>query len=106
MEAGEEQKDVVEKPTALEATETVKDKKAEISKEQDNMVEKQEIMQLATIEAAQQILTTETKAEESDTPVEENEEAMLPEDGILLMYVEKLSGKNSKNMDNTNNRST
>ena len=53
-------------------------------------------MQLTTIEAAQQILTTETKAEESDTPVEENKEAMLPEDGILLTYVEKQSGKNKE----------
>ena len=53
-------------------------------------------MQLAAIEAAQQIETTETKAEESDTPVEENEEAMLPEDGILLMYIEKQSWKNKE----------
>ena len=48
-------------------------------------------MQLTTIEATQQIVTSETKTEESDTPVEENEEAMLSEDGILLMYVEKQS---------------
>ena len=48
-------------------------------------------MQLTTIEAAQQIVTAETKTEESDTPVEENEEAMLLEDGILLTYVEKQS---------------
>ena len=53
-------------------------------------------MQLATIEAAQQIVTSETKTEESDTPVEENEEAMLPEDRILLMYVEKQSCTNKE----------
>ena len=53
-------------------------------------------MQLTTIEAAQQTITTETKFEESDTPVEENKEDMLPEDGILLTYVEKLSCKNKE----------
>ena len=53
-------------------------------------------MQLTAVEAAQQIETTETKAEESDTPVEENEEAMLPEAGILLTYIEKQSGKNKE----------
>ena len=53
-------------------------------------------MQLAAIEAAQQIETTEIKAEESDMPVEENEEAMLPEDGILLTYIEKQSWKNKE----------
>ena len=96
MEASGEQKDVLEKPTALEVTETVKDEKEGMSKEQDDFVEKQEIMQLATIEAAQQILTTETKAEESDTPLEENKEAMLPEDGILLTYMERQSWKNEE----------
>ena len=53
-------------------------------------------MQLTTIEAAQQIVTTETKTEESDTPFEENEEAMLPEDGILLTYMEKQSWENKE----------
>ena len=31
--------------------------------------------------------------EESDTPVEENEEAMLPEDGVLVRYVYKADQK-------------
>ena len=53
-------------------------------------------MQLAAIEAAQHIETTENKAEEIDTPIEENEEAMLPEDGILLTYVEKKNWKNNE----------
>ena len=53
-------------------------------------------MQLTTIEVTQQIVTAETKTEESDTPVEENEEAMLPEDGILLTYVEKQSWTNKE----------
>ena len=44
----------------------------------------------------QHIETTETKAEESDTPVEENREAMLPVDGILLTYVEKQCWKNNE----------
>ena len=48
-------------------------------------------MQLTTIEAIQQIVTAETQTEESDTPIKENKEAMLPEDGILLMYMEKQS---------------
>ena len=63
VEARGGQKYVVEKPAELEVMETVKDDKDEISKEQDNMVEKRKIVQLTTIEAAQQILTTETKSE-------------------------------------------
>ena len=43
-----------------------------------------------------QMVTSETKTEETDTPVEENEEAMLPEDRISLTYVEKQSGTNKK----------
>ena len=62
----------------------------------DDIIQKQEVVQLAAIEAAQQIETTETKSEESDMPIEENEEAMLPEDGILLTYVEKQSWKNKE----------
>ena len=53
-------------------------------------------MQLATREATQQMVTSETKTKENDTPVEENEEAMLPEDGILLTYVEKQSETDKK----------
>ena len=96
MEASGEQKDVVKKPTELEVTETVKDEKEELSKEQDHIIEKREVVQLAAIEAVQQIETTEIKAEESDMPVEENEKVMLPEDGILLTYVEKQSWKNKE----------
>ena len=36
------------------------------------------------MEATQKMVTSKTKTEESDTPVEENKEAMLPKDGILL----------------------
>ena len=53
-------------------------------------------MQLGTIETAQQIVTAKTKTDKSDTPAEENEEAILPEDGILLMYVEKQSCTNEE----------
>ena len=95
-EASGQQKDVTEKAAEIELKETVKDKKEEMNKEQGNMVEKQKIMQLTTIEAAQQIVTSKTKTEESDTPVEENEEAMLPVDGILLTYVEKQSLTNKE----------
>ena len=52
--------------------------------------------QLATIETAQQRVTAKTKTDESDTPVEENEEAILPEDGILLTYVRKQSCTNEE----------
>ena len=48
------------------------------------------------IETAQHIETIETKTEESDTPIEENKEAMLPEDGILLTYIEKQSRKDNE----------
>ena len=42
------------------------------------------------------MVTSENKTEESDTPVEENKEAMLPEDGILWTYVEKQSETDKK----------
>ena len=96
VEGSGEQKDVTEKAAEFEVTETVKDEKEEMDKEQDDTVEKQKIMQLTTIEAAQQIVTAETKTKESDTPIEEDEEAMLPEDGILLTYVEKQSRTNKE----------
>ena len=44
----------------------------------------------------------EAKAQDSDTPVEENEEAMLPEDGILLTYVVKQRRENDE-MEATDN---
>ena len=80
----------------LEVTEVVKDEYVEISKEQKDVIEKQEVVQLTAIEVTQHIETTEAKAEESDMPMEENEEAMLPEDGILLTYVVKQSWKNNE----------
>ena len=95
-EASGQQKDVTEKAAEFEVTETVKDEKEEMNKEQGDTVEKWKIMQLTTIEAAQQIVTSKTKTKESDTPVEENKEAMLPEDGILLTYVEKQSWTNKE----------
>ena len=75
LETSGEQKDVIEKPAELEVTEAVKDEKEEIIKEQDNIVQKQEVMQLAAVKAAQHMEITETKAEENDTPIDENEEA-------------------------------
>ena len=96
VEASGEQKDVTEKTAEFEVTETVKDEKEEMNKEQDDTVEKRKIMHLATIEVTQQIVTAETKTEESDTPVEENEKAMLPKDGILLTYVEKQGWTNKE----------
>ena len=95
-EASGEQKDVTEKAAEFKVTETIKDDKEEMKEEQDNMVEKRKIVQLATMEAPQQMVTSETKTEESDIPVEENKEAMLPEDGILLTYVEKQSRTDKK----------
>ena len=43
-------------------------------------------------------MTDEPKSEESDTPVEENEEAMWPEGGVLLTFVEKASRKQKENV--------
>ena len=68
----------------LKVTDTIKDNCGEINKEQKNIEEKREVEQLATTEVASDIKTTEAEPRESDTPVEENEEGMLPEDGILL----------------------
>ena len=41
--------------------------------------------------------TDKPKSDESDTPVEENEEVMWPEDGVLLKFVEKASQKQKEN---------
>ena len=41
--------------------------------------------------------TDEPKSDESDTPIEENEEAMWPDDGVLLTFVEKASWKQKEN---------
>ena len=42
--------------------------------------------------------TDEPKSEESDTPVEENKEAMWPEGGVLLTFIEKASQKQKENV--------
>ena len=87
---------MTEKAAEFEVMETVKEEKEEMNKEQGDTVEKQKITQLTTIEATQQIVASETKTKGSDSPVEENEEAMLLEDGILLTYVEKQSCTNKE----------
>ena len=62
------------------------------------MIVKQEVQQLAKVETTQQMMTDEPKSEESDTPVEENEEATWPEGGVLLTFVEKASRKQKENV--------
>ena len=91
VEISKEQKDIIEKREVVQA---VKDEYVEINNEQKDIVEK--VVQLTEIEIAQHTETTETKAEESNMPIEENEEAMLPEDGILLTYIEKQNWKNDE----------
>ena len=44
------------------------------------------------------MMTDEPRSEESDTPVEENEEAIWPEDGVLLTFMEKASRKQKENI--------
>ena len=61
------------------------------------MIDKREIQQLTRVGTTQQMMTGEPKSEESDTPVEENEEAMWPEDGVLLTFMEKASWKQKEN---------
>ena len=73
----------------LKVMDAIKDDCGEINKEQENIKEKREVEQLATTEVAIDIETTEAEPRESDMPMEENEEGMLPEDGILLTYVLK-----------------
>ena len=48
-----------------------------------------EIEQLATTKLAVDIERKEAEPQESNTPVEENEEGMLPEDGVPLTYILK-----------------
>ena len=75
------------------------------------MIDKQEIQQLAKMGTTQQMMTNEPKSGESDTPVEENEEAIWPESGLLLMFVEKASQKqkeksHDRDTSNIDNRRT
>ena len=44
------------------------------------------------------MMTDEPRSEESDTPVEENKEAMWPDGGVLLKFVEKASRKQKENV--------
>ena len=43
------------------------------------------------------MMTDEPKSEESDTPVEENEEVMWHKGGVLLTFMEKASRKQKEN---------
>ena len=61
------------------------------------MIVKQEIQQLAKVETTQQRMTDEPRLEESDIPVEENEEAMWAEDGVLVKFMEKASQEQKEN---------
>ena len=105
--------DVLTTMNTLKVMEGVEDDRGEMNKEQENDKEqvyhidnkeesstkpenlstilKQEIEQLTTAEVTRDIKTTEAKTRESDTPVKENKEAMLPQDGILLTYILKRS---------------
>ena len=97
VEKGEGEKNVPGILAHIKVTEVAKDEKEEIDEERDDMIDKQEIQQLAGIGTTQQMMMDEPKSEESDTPVEENEEAMWPEGGVLLMFMEKASQKQKEN---------
>ena len=58
---------------------------------------KKKTMGIGKVETTQQMMTDELRSEESDTPVEENEEAMWPEGGVLLKFVEKASREQKEN---------
>ena len=55
------------------------------------------MQQLAKVESTQQMMTDEPKSGESDTPVEKNKEAMWPEGGASLKFVEKASREQKEN---------
>ena len=97
VEKGEGEKNVSGILAHVKVMEIAKDKKEEIGEERDNMIDKREIQQLTKIGTTQQMTTDEPKSEESDTPVKENEEAMWPEGGVLLTFVEKASQKQKEN---------
>ena len=108
---GSEPGDILESVNTLEVVEKVEDYCGEMNNEWENNKEqvyhidnkeesptkpedlltifKREVEQLATAEVTKDIETTKIEPQESNTPVEENEEAMLPEDGILLTYILK-----------------
>ena len=103
VEKGEGEKNVPGILAHIKVMEVAKDEKEEIDEDRDDMKDKREIQQLAGIGIpivgigmTQQMTTDEPKSEESDTPVEENEEEMWPESGLLLMFVEKTSPKKQK----------
>ena len=105
--------DILASVDTLKVMEGIKDDCGEMNKEQENVKEQVyhidnkeesltkpanfltiiewEIEQLTTTEVARNIWKTETEPQERDTPVEEHEEGMLLEDGVLLTYVFKKS---------------
>ena len=67
---------------------------SEVQEEVDvTSVEKQEQFHTAKLAESFNVKKESHKLQESDTPVEENEEGMLPEDGVLLTYVLKQDQK-------------
>ena len=76
MEKGEGEKNMPGILAHIKVTEVAKNEKEEINEDRDNLIDKQEIQQLTGIGTTQQMMTDEPKSEESDTPVEENEEEM------------------------------
>ena len=93
IEKGEGEKNMPEILAHVKVMEVAKNEKEEIDEEWENKIDKQEIQQVTGIGTTQQMTTDEPKSEESDTPMEENEEAMLPKGGVLLMFMEKASPK-------------
>ena len=103
--------DELESVDTHQVTEGINDDGSETSKEQENIKEKichienkeesltksstlsteiqREIEQLTTTNLAVDIKRKDAEPQENDMPVEENEEGMLPEDGVLLTYILK-----------------
>ena len=92
VEKDREDKDVLRIPTHIKTTEIEKGEKENISGGRAEAIDKQEIQELTKVETT----TGRPESNGNDTPTEENEEAMLPKDVLLLTFVEKTSPKQIK----------
>ena len=92
-EKGEKDKNVLGILAHVKVMELAKDQKGDGGEERDGATVEQEVQKFTKVKTTQQMKTDQPRSEESDTPVEENEEVMWPEGGVLLTFVEKASQK-------------
>ena len=90
-ETDKEQKNIKEESDYIEKKEASSTKSSTLSTEIQ-----QEIEQFTTTKLAVNIKRKEAEPQESDMPIAENEEGMLPEDDVLLTYKLKQNREDSR----------